>query len=269
MKEILFLILMLILAGGRIQDPTEEQGERLEVTATEGEAIWNSGFAGKEEFLTAYGFETTEPYYEYYDPNGVLQLELYLDEESESGCGIRHFYYVLPEAGGQEAETVSEMHGFVFDAFEAENWTEQDKFALELIWGGKGTDEVTNYKEKYEYNENGQITLFQSSGDIEEYMEEGKSQLILRISFEYREDGTLCHRSYAHNFAVGGSWFQQQENDYDFLERLVYTDAYVTHGSYDVYYIYEGDRQEPSYCLELDFNLGSMIPRVLRYEYPQ
>ena len=47
--------------------------------------------------------------------------------------------------------------------------------------------------------------------------------------------------------------------------RLCYERAYITHGSLDCYYIYEGENAAPAYGLSLDDNPGTWFPEMARY----
>ena len=46
---------------------------------------------------------------------------------------------------------------------------------------------------------------------------------------------------------------------------VCYERAYITHGSLDYYYIYEGENAAPAYRLCLDDNLGTWFPEMARY----
>lgn len=51
----------------------------------------------------------------------------------------------------------------------------------------------------------------------------------------------------------------------DESERLLYEDCYITHGSYEFYYIYLDESEKPAYCLELDNNLNAYFPTMIMY----
>lgn len=241
-----------------------EQKPKFSVTVTEkGEIAELREFSDKTEFLTAYGFGEAEPYYTYYDSDGTKQLELYLNEKGR-GCGIRY----IKEPAANE----NDMAGFAFDIFGETEWMEGNPYILESVNGETGAEEVLDYTETYEYNENEQLTFYQSTGKIEWMTDEDtkpeeiEPEVILELSFVYREDGTLCRRSYFHNPSVFGTTYSSQESYYDAQERLIYKEAYITHGHLEYYYIYEGDSKVPLYCLELDDNLDAWVPTIAEYQ---
>ena len=47
--------------------------------------------------------------------------------------------------------------------------------------------------------------------------------------------------------------------------RLAYARAYVTHGSLQLFYFYDGENSSPSYCLLLDDNAGLYFPTMFTY----
>ena len=46
---------------------------------------------------------------------------------------------------------------------------------------------------------------------------------------------------------------------------VCYERAYITHGSLEYYYIYEGESAAPALCLRLDDNMGTWFPEAVRY----
>lgn len=89
---------------------------------------------------------------------------------------------------------------------------------------------------------------------------------LLEIEFTYREDGTLRRRDYAHNMMALETWHSVTHSFYDTQERLLYEDCYITHGSMDYYYIYQDDKEQPTYCLMLDHDLGVIHATMVKIE---
>lgn len=197
-----------------------------------------------------------ELFYQYYDSSGNLQLELYLDEETGSGCGIAY--------NSHQGEEGREPHEFAFDTCRLEIWEETDPFSLKAVDGTDGADRVKDYGELCEYTESGQIEHFRSWGDIDWLVESGGVQTILEINFTYREDGTLACKEYYHNGYLFGSTCGSMDSFFDEKERLVYEEAYITHGSLENYYIYTDDSTKPSYRLFLDW-AGECYPDMIQY----
>lgn len=193
----------------------------------------------KEFFIKANGFSLEEKlFHQYFDEDGILQMDLYYDMEQESGIGV--FYGKV-----QEQEIMS---GFQVNGWEQKVWKD-NKFSVKKE--EEDGSEREGYEEKCTYNEWGQLTYFCSEGMITGWGEPywGK---IIEIEFLYREDGTIQKKKSYYNSRLFGTTRQSETYLYDTEERLVYVSAYITHGYLEDYYIYEGDSLKPAYCLILD-----------------
>lgn len=213
------------------------------------------GYTDKDWFLRDFDFEGREPFYQYFDENEELQLEFYYNEKTGKGCGIRYY-----------PEDNRTPQGFHFDNSEVDSSDADflqerlnaDPYEL-LARGGVdlSKDEwIEDYEENIEYTSDGRPKHFVSHGWITYIDEEHELQKLLEIEFAYREDGTLKRRDYAHNTMALEMWYSVVHSFYDTQERLLYEDCYITHGSMDYYYIYQGEEKIPSYCLTLDHDLG-------------
>lgn len=217
-------------------------------------------YPDKETLLTDCGFAGAEPFYQYYDRLGNLQLELYLDEETGKGCGICYNRWYTKECVPQV-----DRNGFVFDTCSAAEWEERDPFSMTSVTGTDGADMVKDYEEICEYTESGRIDYFRSQGDIDWLVEAGGLQKILEINFIYREDGTLVCKEYSHNSYMFATTFSYYKSFYDEKERLIYAEGYITHGSLEYYYIYTDNSKKPAYCLCLDW-AGDCYPDMIKYK---
>ena len=52
---------------------------------------------------------------------------------------------------------------------------------------------------------------------------------------------------------------------YTSYKRLAYARTYITHGSLQFFYLYDGENTSPSYCLMLDDNAGLCFPTLFTY----
>ncbi len=210
---------------------------------------------GEESFFASYGFGDDEPFYCYESEELPIRLTLYYDEDSCSGCGIRYW-----RSGGG----TSVMSGFAFSGCEDTFWDYPNPYSTCSV-DDENPYDTKNYQEVYEYDNSGKILSFRSSGTSHWYGSYvSMSEDILSLDFFYRNDGTLRKREYSHNHHFFGTTNQSHDSYYDEKERLVYTNAYVTHGSLECYYIYEGESGTPSYCLTLD-NQYNAYPHLYRY----
>ena len=212
------------------------------------------------------GFQAEEPFYEYFDQNGTLRLRLWYDEKSGMGLGIRYRDY------GDPLETL--LYGF---GFPTTSWADRDpedekygfgwyRWEDPYVLPKAEAEEITDYEERRKYDEAGRLISLASYGVFEEWstMVE-QPMLIYYMNYEYDETGTLFHRDFGHNIRWGATTNPGMDGYYDDQGRLAYEYGYITHGSTDTYYIYEGDSKKPSYALYLDESAPANFPQFVRY----
>ena len=215
-------------------------------------------YESKDAVLSECGFKGKEPYYQYYDMLGRLELEMYLDEETGKGCGFLYsfnFNYAL--------ERIVSCYGFMFNGVQTKEW-EDDTYSL-LAYDGIDAAKLEDVTQvSCDYKDDGKLLSYEVRGvtdyaDIiwnEQIHEESADESLLSIKWFYREDGTLYRRDYWHNSRVFGTSAQMQMTYYDELGRAAYRKEYITHGMVYYYYIYEGTGAKPKYCLMADEDLG-------------
>lgn len=71
---------------------------------------------------------------------------------------------------------------------------------------------------------------------------------------------------YHHDSLTFGTYMQSQDVYYDELGRPVCRYEYITHGSYESYFIYDGDKAQPKYGLILDQDGGYSFPVMVVYQ---
>lgn len=225
----------------------------------------NIDYESREELLSDCGFQDEEPYYQYFDRYGNTELELWFDESAGKGCG---FYYSY--GFNYDLDKVTWCTGFIFEGISVGEWVD-DTYSL-LTWEGTDAAEQEDVTQViYGYADNGELSSYEVRG-ITEYVrfqwEEGvesSDDMLLSIDWIYRSDGTLYRKYYAHDAMSFATTGQSQRVYYDEQGRPIYKYEYITHGSYDYYYIYEGDDTIPKYCLLLDQNCGYSIPVMYVY----
>lgn len=162
---------------------------------------------------------------------GILQIKIYYDKKRECGCGIRYVNGI-----GEQSE-----YGFAWYGADMESWQSKDPYLLQTVYGDTDFSNMQDYREDITRDEEGRIT---------EILAQAKDVAELEAADEMFRTGIMRL-----NFI------------YDKAQRLVYEDAYMTHGGNEYYYIYEKDGKTPSYCLMLDDNLGSSwIPEFTCYD---
>ena len=202
-------------------------------------------YPDEESYLLDFGFEGKEPFYEYTDIEGNLRLSFYYDEQKKAGCGM--LYYK------KRAE-----YGFAFLDIKEEKWEgARDYYALESI-DGETNNDAKGYQEYYEYNDEGKVIYYESSGiyDIWGRGAEEEREDILQMAFLYDECGRLKQRDYWHNPHLFGTWYTSWCSYFDELERVEYEYNYVTHGTREWFYIYADDSTKPAYMLMVDPGWG-------------
>lgn len=245
------------------------------------DGVWTGDITDetKAEFIDHFmgeGASKEKPFYVFYETDdsyqntkGKLQLELYYDETTGNGCGIR---YVRSKS--DKDDTSVKMKGFAFTT--TENITDNqnkngfytyDKDILSVTYynGSNGSNAVENYEESYEYNDAGQMIHYESTGRINSLKDADENQTIIDVDFTYREDGTLSRKKANYNTYIFGTTQSSHVMYFDEQQRAIYDRAYITHGSLDFYYIYDGDAAMPDYVLMLDDNLGYCLPSFAKY----
>lgn len=223
-------------------------------------AWMNVEYDSIQSFLEEFGFADKAPAYQYYDTSRNLRLELYMDKKSGQGCGIVHRYRY-----NYHLEQADYTYGFAFDSIENAEWEAMNPYCPEPAMELSYTDETQDLEEIYEYTPSGSLSHYKLQGYVgwlhDEDEEKGNpdKDFILDIDYLYRDDGTLFYRKYRHNPDLFGTSFQTMDTYYDEAGRILYEHRYITHGSYDYYYIYEDDGDKPAYCLSLDDNLGCYL----------
>lgn len=220
-------------------------------------------YADREAFLTEFGFAGEEPFYEYYDTQQDLLMELWFDERTGRGCGL--FYRC---GFNYEAQEIMRSYGFAFDHVKEEKWEPEDTYSTLSYYGTDAkSPNVSGYQEIYAYTDDGKLSSFEARGTITDYGEGGErwEDSLLFMDYYYRDDGTLFFKRYEHHHILFGSTYQGQSSYYDEQERPVYRVCYITSGSVEYFYIYEGDGEEPAYCLSLDCG-GGVHPAMILYK---
>ena len=207
-------------------------------------------YENTEAFLRECGFTDNQLMYQYYDNYHTLQLELYLDKATGQGCGIvRPDYY-------------DAFHGFIVNSIEETAWEEIDPYDFDAIAGTSYIKETEELEEIIEYTPDGKVDYYKAQGfvgwlrDDDEKRKEPKDTII-EINYIYRDDGTLYYKEYFHDPVIFETSFHTMSTYYDEAGRILYEHAYITHGCYDYYYIYEDETNKPAYCLLLDNDLGA------------
>lgn len=221
----------------------------------------------RSEILAEYGFDWGDMYYVYCTPqDGTLQLQLWFDPETGKGCGFR---YAWEGADGPLA--VPDIYAFGFHGVTAPTeWDDPytcgllgnaDAYSVLTPWGTDGSEAVSDFRSEYSYRDDGKPEEFQATGTDES----GNQVDVLDVTFSYWEDGSFLSKSYFHNQMLFGTTYSGTQMYYTSHERLAYARAYVTHGSLQFFYLYDGENSSPSYCLLLDDNAGFCFPTMFRY----
>lgn len=207
-----------------------------------------------------------KPYYIYYDEEGNAKLEIYLNKNGV-GCGICYDSYDYERSG--------EMKGFVFrecheTSWEEENpvqWYEPEEYFrdVESCKTGEYGDEVRNYEERYEYNDDGQITGFFAKGETNLFTDEWIPVDIASYTCEYNEDTGKKKEELFRHPLLFGTFISTVECHYDEMGRIAHIRSYITHGSMEYFFIYEDDGAVPAYEVMVDHNLNLDDGSLFRY----
>lgn len=202
-------------------------------------------YESREEFLSEYGFADRVPIYEFYDRMDNLRLELYGNEREDLFCGILYRYFY-----DGKKEKYFRMTGFVVDDIAEDKWVDDTYAELTSF-----DDSI--YEKSIEYTADNKPSYFLLRGDDGTREKEEENVALMEIRYIYRDDGTLYDRHYRHNSYWAGSTGSSEDSLYDERERLVYRQAYITHGTLEDYFIYPDDGDTPAYRLEFDYCGGA------------
>lgn len=217
-------------------------------------AKYSAEYESREEFLSDYGFAGSAPIYEFYDRMDNLRLELYGKESEDLFCGILYRYFY-----DSKKEKCFRMTGFAVDDIEDAKWVDD-------TWSLADSLDDSDYEKSMEYTADNKPAYFLVKGNDGTGEKEGEHVTLMQILYIYRDDGTLYDRHYRHNSYWAGSTRSSVDSLYDERERLVYEQAYITHGTLEDYYIYPDDSDKPAYCLEFDYAGGAApITTMVRY----
>lgn len=245
-----------------------DEGIPTAIVRSDGEDDWNldtKTYESREALLNDCGFQEAEPYYQYYDRLQNLELELYLDEKAGRGCGFCYSYEY-----NNDLEKIVQCNGFIFEGINSAVW-EDDTYS---VLAGEGVDagELENVTQvDYGYTDDGKLSSYEVKGVTESLgaaREEGiesQEAALVSMTWVYRDDGTLYCKYYNHDPLTFGTWGQNRYIYYNETGRPVYRYEYITHGSYESYYIYNGKAKRPKYGLRLDQNGGYWIPEMVVY----
>ncbi|MCH5337899.1 MAG: hypothetical protein J1E03_03880 [Acetatifactor sp.] len=228
----------------------------------ETEDFENRTYDSSGKFLEDFGFTDMEPFYEYVDIDQKLVLELYFDEETGRGCGLYHDYSYI-----NDNEEIMSIYGFAFQHTETNEWVPEDTYSTLTVFGDDAREEeLSEYQEIYEYTDDGKLSSYEVRGIIP-YLGDGNiEESVLSMNYTYRDDGTLSFKEYHHHPLVFGTWHCSMRSWYDPLERLIYSNSYITHGRFECFYIYQDDGEQPAYLLVLDNYTSSVWPEMFVYK---
>ena len=244
------------------QEPEQELSVLVVLWDGETEEFENRTYDSAGKFLEDFGFTVLEPFYEYVDIDQKLVLELYFDEETGHGCGLYHNYSYI-----NDNEEIMSIYGFAFQHTETNEWIPEDTYSTLTVFGEDFREyDLSEYQEIYEYTDDEKLSSYEVRGIIPELGEGNIEESVLSMNYTYRDDGTLSFKEYHHHPLVFGTWHCSIRSWYDPLERLTYSSSYVTHGSYEYFYIYRDDKEQPAYLLLLDNYMGSVWPEMFVYE---
>lgn len=250
-------------------DVSAYEGIPTAIVRSDGEDDWSfetKDYESREELLTDCDFLDAEPFYQYYDRMHNLELELYLDEKAGRGCGFCYSYEY-----NNALEKIVQCYGFSFEGINSTVWKD-DTYSV-LAGEGEDAGELEGVTQvNYGYTDDGKLSSYEVKGITglldaarEEGIETPEDDIVVSMTWVYRGDETLYCKYYHHDPMTFGTWGQNRHIYYDEMGRPVYRYEYITHGSYESYYIYSGKAKRPKYGLRLDRNGGYLIPEMVRY----
>ena len=223
----------------------------------------------RSEILAEYGFSWDEMYYVYYTPlDDTLQLQLWFDPETGRGCGFRYVW-----ESGDNPLAIPYIYAFGFhsttapaasdDPYECGLLGNAGAYSVLTPWGTDGTELelVSGFRSDWSFQPDGRPEEFRTTG----VDASGNEVDVLNVTFSYWDDGSLLGKSYYLNQELFGTTYFSTQMYYTSYKRLAYARTYITHGSLQFFYLYDGENTSPSYCLMLDDNAGLCFPTLFTY----
>ena len=136
-----------------------------------------------------------------------------------------------------------------------------DAYSVLTPWGTDGSEVVSGFRSQYSYRADGKPEEFKATGTDDA----GNQVDVLDVTFSYWDDGSLLSKSYFHNQLLFGTAYFSTQMYYTSYERLDYARCYLSHGSLELFYFYDGESTSPSYCLMLDNDGGLYFPTLFAY----
>lgn len=219
-----------------------------------------------EEYLESHNAGSETPVC-YYDPEGMPKLELYYDQETGCGCGLR---YVRTENG-------VDLLGFPIEGYERKlqstYWNFPNPYSTQIVYGeARRIDRIpeflyrttTGLEEKYMYDSENRLCAYHLTGRLKTEEGEREEKALFTVSFLYGENGTLQEKIYQFDEEafrhedVGGN----QRFVYDGLERLLYVEEMKPGVMGECHcLIYEGESMIPTAYLYLSANFA-LLERI-------
>lgn len=236
------------------EDEEEETSVFVDISSLSSADEFNAEYKNEKSFLDDYGFADSRPFYEFYDRLDNLRLALYKKESEDLFCGILYRYFY-----NSDKQKCAEMSGFVTDDIMEAEWEDDTYSVMSLL-------DPYDYEKSTEYTEDRKPTYYIVKGDDGTVEKEEENVMLMEIDYIYRDDGTLYDRHYRHNPYLLSTTRQSEDSLYDKKERLVYQQAYITHGTLEDYYIYLDESDKPAYHLNFDY-AGGPAPFVSMERY--
>lgn len=236
------------------EDGEEDTSFFVETSLSSAKELYTE-YSSREAFLDDYRFAGSEPIYRYYDRMGNLRLELYEDKSAALFGGVMYQYFY-----DSNKRKCAEMSGFVIDIVDEGKW-EDDTYSVMSLLDGYDCEKRTDY------TADKKPTYFLAEGD-DKTAEKGEENnvMLMEIDYIYRDDGTLYDRHYRHNSQFLSTTRSSEDSLYDEKGRLVYKQAYITHGTLEDYYIYLDSGDMPAYHLGFDYGMGP-VPSTTMERY--
>lgn len=220
----------------------------------------------RSEILAEYGFTWDDIYAVYYSPQETLELQLWFEPDTGTGCGFRYVWEGADGPLAAPAIYAFGFHGATVPTERDDPYTcgllgNADAYSVLTPWGTDGSEVVSGFRSQYSYRADGKPEEFKATGTDDA----GNQVDVLDVTFSYWDDGSLLSKSYFHNQLLFGTAYFSTQMYYTSYERLDYARCYLSHGSLELFYFYDGESTSPSYCLMLDNDGGLYFPTLFAY----
>ncbi len=223
------------------------------------------------ELTDCFGFDYEKPRFTFHDESSVTDIDslilIYSDDDMTSGLVVRYTLNNVLNEKEYTGQAWSVRSSYVERAVKKEIRDDIFSYMGEMVISREEFDDIKGqWKIEKKKGKIRKVRFITEDTLFDEGLQDpGSDGEIYGMDFEYDREDKLKYRCIWHNMDYFGTYAMSEGQFFDDSERLIYTEGYQTHGSYEKCYLYYGNDILPSYCLYIDYNQGLPMSYWVRY----